>query len=157
MKHISAVFIIVAALSLVGQQPVALGFQQAVPAEELTEKVRIFLQKEMRLLATGGRAIEAAIARGDSAIVADEAAKIHETFVHKEEVTTFDLRILQAVLGEDFVRQDKEFHAKARALEVAAKAGDAARQQQLFDQMLEACAACHRAYAPEAPVLELPE
>ena len=155
MKNIStAIFIIVALL--VGL-PVAGAYQQAAPAEELTEKVRVFLKKEMRLLAEGGRAIEAALAKRDSASVAAETAKIHETFVHKEEVTTFDLRILQAVLGEDFVQQDKDFHAQAQALEVAAKAGDTARQQQLFDQMLEACAACHRAYAPEAPLLEQPE
>lgn len=155
MKNIyTVVFIIVASLMSL---PVFGADQQPVPAEDLTEKVRTFLKKEMHLLAKGGRAIEAALVKGDNDIVANEAAKIHETFVHKQEVTTFDLRVLQAVLGEDFVRQDKEFHAHARALEKAAKARDTARQQQLFNQMLEACAACHRAYAPAAPVLEQPD
>jgi len=156
LKHLGTICIIIAAVSLVGV-PVVGAQQQAAPAEELTEKVRVFLKKEMRLLADGGRAIEVALAKRDSATVAEEAAKIHETFVHKEEVTTFDLRVLQAVLGEDFVQQDKDFHAQAQALEVAAKAEDTARQQKLFDQMLKACAACHQAYAPEAPLLEQPD
>jgi len=127
---------------------------QPAPAEELTDKVRGFLKKEMRLLAEGGRAIEAALAEGDDATVKKHAAKMHETFVHKDEVTTFDLRILIAVLGDDFVAQDKAFHATARALEAAAAAGDLKQQRQLFQRMLEACVACHKAYAPEAPVLE---
>lgn len=156
MKHISKAFFVIAAISLAGL-PVAFGHQHAAPAEDLTKKVRIFLKKEMRLLAEGGRAIETALGMHDSATVAVEAAKIHETFVHKEEITTFDLRILQTVLGEGFVRQDKEFHALVRALETAAKVDNAVRQQQLFNQILEACAACHRAYAPEAPLLEQPE
>ena len=124
------------------------------PAEDLTDRVRGFLKKEMRLLAVAGRAIEGALAEGDSAAVAAQAANMHETFVHREEVTTFDLRILQAVLGEDFVRRDRAFHAIARLLEGAAGHGDVARQRLLFRDMLEACAACHKAYAPEAPVLE---
>lgn len=125
-----------------------------VPAEALTEKVRGFLKKEMRLLAEGGRAIEGALAEGDSKTVADEAAKMHEAFVHKDEVTTFDLRILQAVLGEEFVDQDKAFHVLAAELETLAKVGDEAQQRAVFEAMLRACAACHKAYAPEAPVLE---
>lgn len=124
------------------------------PAEELTDRVRGFLKKEMRLLAEGGRTIEGALAKGDSETVADEAVKMHEAFVHKQEVTTFDLRILEAVLGDDFVDQDKAFHVLATELETLAKVGDEAKQKAVFDAMLRACAACHKAYAPEAPVLE---
>lgn len=147
----------------------ALGFSLAVsagplnaneaqaPAEELTEKVRMFLQKEMDKLAQGGRLIEHALAEGDNKTVAKEAAKMHETFVHHDEITTFDLRVLETVLGEDFVARDKDFHKYARALEAAARAGDKEKQNMLFQSMLERCATCHAAYAPEAPVLELPE
>ena len=147
---------IVAALLLLACSPAFIAAQDeiTVPADALTEKVRGFLKKEMRLLADGGRAVEAALAAGDSATVFAEAEKMHETFVHKDEVTTFDLRILQAVLGEAFVEQDKAFHDLVRELEAAATADDAARQRLLFDQMLEACAACHKAYAPEAPILD---
>lgn len=128
--------------------------ETAAPAEALSEKVRGFLKKEMRLLAESGRAIEGALAAGDSTTVADEAAKMHEAFVHKDEVTTFDLRILKAALGEDFVDQDKAFHVLATELETLAKVGDDTQQRAVFDAMLRACAACHKAYAPEAPVLE---
>lgn len=128
--------------------------ETTVPAEALTDKVRGFLKREMRLLAEGGRAIEAALAAGDSETVYAEAGKMHETFVHRDEVTTFDLRILQAVLGEDFVAQDKAFHALTLELEAQAAADDAEGQRQTFDRMLESCAACHTAYAPEAPILD---
>ncbi len=127
---------------------------QPAPAEELTDKVRGFLKKEMRLLADGGRVIEQALEANDSKAVAEVAAKMRETFVHKDEVTTLDLRVLQAVLGEDFVARDKAFHDLARKLELMAKNGDITRQRALFGQMLEACAVCHKAYAPDAPVLE---
>ena len=128
--------------------------EAAAPAEALSEKVRGFLKKEMRMLAEAGRAIEGALEKGDSQMVADEAAKMHEAFVHKNEVTTFDLRILKSALGEDFVDQDKAFHVLATELETLGKVGDAAQQRLVFDAMLRACAACHKAYAPEAPVLE---
>jgi len=123
-------------------------------SEALSDKVRGFLKKEMRLLAESGRAVEAAIAAGNSGEVKKRAEAMRENFVHKDEVTTFDLREIEAALGVDFVEQDKAFHASARALEAAAKAGDKAGQRHIFNQMLEACAACHAAYAPEAPVLE---
>lgn len=153
MKRLSATLFIIAAMSA-ATGAAGVSQQTSAPAEELTEKIRVFLKKEMRLLAEGGRKIEAAIASGDSATVAAEAAKMHETFVHKQDVTTFDLRILKAVLGEDFVSRDKDFHDHARALDAAARAGDSAGQQRQFQAMLQVCAACHTAYAPEAPILE---
>lgn len=128
--------------------------ETAAPAEALTDKVRDFLKKEMRLLAEGGRAIESALASGDDKTVATEAQKMHETFVHKDEVTTFDLRILQAELGEEFVTQDKAFHTLARELEKHARNNDLPEQRRVFDAMLRQCVACHKTYAPEAPVLE---
>lgn len=132
----------------------ALQDEVSAPAEALTGKVRSFLKKEMWLLAEGGRAIEGALAAGNSERVAVEAEKMHETFVHKDEVTTFDLRILQAELGEEFVMQDKAFHALVRELEKHAQKNDLAEQQRVFDAMLRQCVACHKTYAPEAPVLE---
>lgn len=132
----------------------ALQDEIAAPAEALTDKVRDFLKKEMRLLAEGGRAIEGALAAGNSERVAVEAQKMHETFVHKDEVTTFDLRILQAELGEEFVTQDKAFHTLARELEKQARNNDLPEQRRVFNAMLRQCVACHKTYAPEAPVLE---
>lgn len=132
----------------------ALQDEIAAPAEALTDKVRDFLKKEMRLLAESGRVIEGALAAGNSERVAAEAQKMHETFVHKDEVTTFDLRILQAELGEEFVTQDKAFHTLARALEKHARNNDLPEQQRVFNAMLRQCVVCHKTYAPEAPVLE---
>lgn len=124
------------------------------PAEILSPKLRGFLKNEMRLLVDAGRALEKALAAEDSKAVKKFAGKIQETFVHKDEVTTFDLREFQAALGDDFVARDKAFHAMARQLEVAAGKGDMAKQKMLFGEMLNVCAACHAAYAPKASVLE---
>jgi len=123
-------------------------------AEGLSPKVRKFLQKEMQLLLEASGTIDAAITEGDSKTVEGLAARMHQSFILKQELTTVDLRELKAVVGERFVARDKAFHAMARELSEAAKAGDTARQRSLFDQMQDTCSACHRAYAPHAPVYE---
>lgn len=149
-----------AALILLGMTPAIWGANalmanpEDAPATELSEKLRGFLQHEMDALAIAGRAIEAALTEGDSDTVATFAGQMDKAFIFEREITTFDLRELEAVLGEEFVAQDKAFHAMARELETAAEADDKAAQKQIFDRMLKACAACHAAYAPEAPVLE---
>ena len=124
------------------------------PALELSAHMRGFLKQEMAALAKAGRMIEPALAEGDSATVAKFAAQMDKAFIFEAEVTTFDLRELEAVLGAEFVVRDKAFHAMGRNLEAAAKAGDIAAERQIFAKMLQVCAACHIAYAPEAPVLE---
>jgi len=124
------------------------------PALELSDHVRDILKHEMMALVDAGRAIEKAIAEKDHALVKEQAAAMDKAFIMSNEVTTLDLRELEAVLGDDFVARDKEFHAMARSLEAAAKAKDSKGEQVIFGNMLRACAACHKAYAPAAPVLE---
>lgn len=124
------------------------------PATDLSDRMRGILKAEMTALATHGRAVEAALERGDSAAVAEHARAMEQPFIFDGEVTTVDLRELELVLGEDFVTRDKAFHAAGRALEAAAKAGDLTGQRVIFKDMLKACAACHQVYAPTAPVLE---
>jgi len=131
-----------------------LSADMAAPAEILSPKLRGFLKNEMYLLVKTGRALEKALETEDSKTVEKLARQIEETFVHKNEITTFDLREFQATLGDDFVARDKAFHALARELEAAANKADVAKQKKLFADMLNVCAACHRAYAPEASVLE---
>lgn len=124
------------------------------PATDLSDRMRAILKAEMATLAAHGRAVEAALERGDSAAVAEHARAMEQPFIFDGDVTTVDLRELELVLGEEFVTRDKVFHAAGRALEAAAKAGDLKGQRVIFKDMLEACAACHRVYAPAAPVLE---
>jgi len=123
-------------------------------AENLPPKLRKFLKKEMHLLAEAGRTMETALGEGDSKTVEDLAQRMHESFIMKQELTTMDLRELKAIVGDDFVMRDKAFHAMAKELSLAAKAGDTAEQELLFGKMVRACAACHTAYAPKASVLE---
>lgn len=128
--------------------------EKDAPATKLSEHIRGFLKREMISLAETGRAIEAAIAKGDSKAVASLARQTEKAFIFEQDITTMDLRELEVVLGDDFVARDKAFHASGRALEAAAKANDLEGQRRIFGDMLRDCAACHQAYAPEAPVLE---
>ncbi len=129
----------------------ALAVDDHAPAEDLTPKLRHFLQKEMRALAHTGRELEAALQTDDVELVQKHAAQMHEEFIFEDEITTFDLRVLKATLGDEFVDMDKEFHSMARELEGTS---DPAAQKVIFSSMLQVCAACHSAYAPEAPLLE---
>jgi cytochrome c556 len=124
------------------------------PALDLSDHVRGILKHEMAALVEEARAIEKALAAGDHTLVAKHAKQMDKAFIFSEQITTLDLRELEAVLGEDFVSQDKAFHALARTLRGAAKLRQAEVQRAVFDKMLQACAACHQTYAPEAPVLE---
>lgn len=151
---------ILAALAMIGTSMIAAGgvvhseSPENAPALELSERMRGFLKHEMQALVKAGRAIESALAEEDHATVAVEAARMEKAFIMSKDITTLDLRELEAVLGDDFVARDKEFHSAARTLEAAAKAEDVKGQRIIFGEMLRSCAACHAAYAPEAPVLE---
>ncbi len=121
------------------------------PAEDLTPKLRHFLQKEMHALVKEGRAVEKALDAGNSAAVRKHAGRMHEAFIFQDDITTFDLRVLKATLGEDFVERDKAFHAMAHELE---ETEELELQDTLFNKMLGVCSACHKAYAPDAGLLE---
>jgi cytochrome c556 len=154
MKRTAAALMILASGLVAAGGAAQSGAVEDAPATDLSEDLRALLQREMAGLAGAGRAVEDAIARGDSAAVAANARKMEKAFIFEDDISTVDLRELELVLGEDFVARDKAFHASGRALEAAAKAGDLTGQKVIFRDMLEACAACHRAYAPTAPVLE---
>lgn len=124
------------------------------PALDLSDHVRDILKHEMMALVAAGRAIEKAIAAEDHAAVEKYAAQMDKAFIFSDDVSTLDLRELEAVLGEDFVARDKEFHAVARTLVATARAKDTKSEQQVFGTMLRACADCHNAYAPEAKILD---
>lgn len=123
-------------------------------AEDLSPKLRGFLQKEMQLLAEAGTVIATALEVGDSKTVEGLASQIHESFIMKKELTTMDLRELQAVVGEGFIARDKAFHDLAYDLAEAAKNDDKEKQKEIFWNMVDVCAACHAAYAPSASVLQ---
>ncbi len=153
-RKIAALIFLGSGLTVMGGAVLSNGGPEDAPALELSDHMRGFLKHEMLLLANAGRGIESALMVEDHARVEEFASHMDKAFIMQKEVTTLDLRELEAVLGEDFVTRDKEFHAMARALEAAAKAEDIVGQRRIFDEMLRACAACHQDYAPEAPVLE---
>ncbi|NVJ98520.1 MAG: hypothetical protein HWE25_10235 [Alphaproteobacteria bacterium] len=154
MRYKSAALFLLALTPAIWGAHALMADPDEAPATELSEKLRGFLKHEMHALAEAGRAIEAAIEAGDHAAVQQQAARMDKAFIFEREITTMDLRELELVLGEDFVLQDKEFHAMARTLEATAKAHDTVGERKVFGDMLKACVACHQAYAPEAPVLD---
>lgn len=153
-RKIAALIFLGSSLAVTGGTVLSNPGPEDAPALELSDHMRGFLKFEMGALARAGRQIEQALIEGDSETVQMYAAQMDKAFIFEQEVTTLDLRELEAVLGEQFVARDKEFHAMARTLEAAAKAKDLKGQRLIFREMLDACAACHQDYAPEAPVLE---
>lgn len=114
---------------------------------KLPPKVRGLLLQEMNAVLGATHEILDALVRGQDAVVAEKARAIHDSFILKQEMTPADRQALKEAVPEAFVERDQAFHALTGRLAKAARRGDAARQQALFADMVEACAACHARYA----------
>ena len=116
---------------------------------ELTPKLQDLLQREMLSVEQASRDILSALVAGDDARVAELAQQIHDSFILQQEMTDEDRADLMAAVPEAFVGMDRRFHELSGALAKAAEAGDRPAQHARFAEMLEACSACHSAYATD--------
>jgi cytochrome c556 len=114
---------------------------------KLPAKVRGLLLQEMNAVLGATHEILDALVRGEDARVAEKAQAIHDSFILKQEMTAADRRALKEAVPRAFVERDRAFHALTGRLAEAARQGDATRQQALFADMVDACAACHARYA----------
>jgi cytochrome c556 len=116
---------------------------------ELTPKLDRLLRQEMRAIDKAMTAIFSAIVTGDHGKVADQAQRIHDSFILKQNLTAADRSDLQRAVPKAFVELDQAFHADAGALAKAARARDAARELALFQDITRACLTCHSRYATD--------
>ena len=118
-------------------------------AVTLPPKVKTLLIQEMNALRGATEKILSALIMGQSEIVAVNAQAIHDSFILKQQMTEEDKRALLKAVPEGFVTRDKAFHQLSARLAQAAREKDGAQQVRLFNEMVDACIACHRNYAAD--------
>ncbi|MFX0541004.1 cytochrome c [Roseovarius sp. S4756] len=124
--------------------------QEATPVSpDLTPKLRDLLRKEMLSIEQASKDILSALIAGDDARVASLAQQIHDSFILQQSMTPEDKQDLMAAVPEDFVAQDRAFHQLSADLAQAGRDGDRDAQHAEFGRMIEACTACHAAYATD--------
>lgn len=136
-----------AALILASAVPVTAEDESEPVGPKLPPKVRGLLLQEMNAIMGATQDILDALVRGEEAVVAQKAQAIHDSFILKQEMTAADRQALKEAVPKAFVERDRAFHVLTGRLAEAARKGDAVRQQALFADMVDACAACHARYA----------
>lgn len=138
---------IAAALMLASAHLVAAQADPEPVGPKLPPKVRGLLLQEMNAVLGATHEILDALVRGEDGIVAQKAQAIHDSFILQQEMTQADRQALKEAVPKAFIERDQAFHALTGQLAEAAREGDAASQQTLFADMVNACAACHSRYA----------
>jgi len=116
---------------------------------KLTPKLKGLLVEEMRAVLAAQQTILEAISQGNHAVVAEQAQKIHDSFILKQSLTPQDRKDLKAAVPPGFVETDQEFHRAAADLAAAAKRGESEPQLDHFDKMNRFCVTCHGRYAAD--------
>ena len=115
----------------------------------LAPELRSLLGQEMAAIQTASALVQEALWRGQTQIVAAQAAGIRDSFILKKRMTPALAQSLRATVGDAFVQRDRAFHKLAGELAAAAVAGDRPLQHRLFGEMIAACAGCHARYATD--------
>ena len=110
---------------------------------ELSPATRALIIAEMQAMAQAMGRIHTAVVSGDHATVSDEARKIHDSFVLKQELSAAQREELGAKLPAGFIAADRAFHVLARNLAQAGEHHDATLQRLWFQEMTRACQSCH--------------
>ncbi len=116
---------------------------------KLTPRLKELLTSEMKQVSKATANLAIAIASGDHSTVVDLGARVHDSFILKQSLTSKDKKDLMAAVPPEFVGLDRRFHSLAAKLSDAGKTGDSALQGFYFGQMLEACVQCHSQYASD--------
>ena len=114
---------------------------------KLPPDVRVLLIQEMVAVLGATQTITDAIVRGEDRVVAQEAQRIHDSFILAQELTEEQHDALVSVASEEFLRKDEALHEMSASLAEAARAGNKTKQREIFSQMLDACVACHTEHA----------
>ena len=128
----------------------AAGAYSAEPAgSRLSPKLRALLQQEMRQVLHAHQQILAAVAMGDHAAVAEQAQKIHDSFILEQSLTPEDKEALEKAAPAGFVDLDRSFHELAQGLAQAASAKDVQQELEYFNDMSRACVECHSRFVTD--------
>lgn len=115
----------------------------------LTPKLKSLIIQEMQLVLRASSEIHSAIVVGDHDTVADQATKIHESFIMKQSLTEQDKAALMKAVPPAFVALDAKLHEYAARLAHAAEQKDVELETIFFAKMTDTCVSCHSAYASD--------
>lgn len=116
---------------------------------ELTPRLHDLLSEEMQAIDSAMTRLFTALVTGDHARVAEQADRIHATFILKQSLTAEDRRALKQATPKAFRDLDRTFHVRADKLAEAARDGDTERQWARYRAMGQACITCHTRYATD--------
>lgn len=116
---------------------------------KLTDKLSRLLQEEMRSVQAAMTTIHSAMVMGQHEDVAENAQRIHDSFILAQSMTDQDRQDLMAAVPEDFIKLDKEFHQLSASLAEAGRNQNTAEQHKLFGKMTGNCIQCHSTYVSD--------
>jgi hypothetical protein len=116
---------------------------------KLTPKLKDLIVQEMQFVLQASSEIHTAIVTGDHETVAEQAMKIHDSFIMKRSLTELDKANLMKAVPPAFVNLDAKLHETAARLAHVAEQKDMELETVFFAKMTEACVACHSAYATD--------
>ena len=115
--------------------------------EMLSPDLRSLISKEMQALQTGMMSIIPAYISGNWGEIETTAEKIKSSYILKQSLTASQLKELNSVLPDEFIKQDQRFHYLAGMLEHAAKNEKPELINFYFSEMNESCVSCHAVFA----------
>lgn len=113
----------------------------------LSAETRTVLIEEMQAISQAMGRIHTAVVTGDHSTVAEEARKIHDSFVLQQELSDAQRKEIGTKLPSDFVAADRAFHVLAERLSQAGENRNPTLERLWFQEMTRACQACHTDYA----------
>lgn len=116
---------------------------------KLTDKLSQLLKEEMRSVQAAMTAIHSAMVMGQHETVAENAQRIHDSFILAQSMTDQDRKDLMSAVPEDFVKLDQEFHELSASLAEAGRNENTEQQHKLFGEMTRNCIQCHSTYVSD--------
>lgn len=116
---------------------------------ELPPNIRALLIEEMLGVDEASKKIHSALVQGQHEIVAEQAQKIHDSFIMEQQMTEEDTQILLDTAPKAFLALDESFHELSSALADAARKEDTEAQLSKFTELTQSCVGCHKQYANE--------
>ena len=115
--------------------------------EALSHDLRDLLSQEMQALQSGMMSIIPAYISGNWSEIETIAGKIKSSYILKQSLTESQVKELDSVLPDEFIKKDQRFHYLAGMLEHAAKNEKPELVNFYFSEMNESCVSCHTIFA----------
>jgi len=115
----------------------------------LTQKLDRLLREEMRSVQAAMGRIHTAMVMGDHESVAENAQRIHDSFILQRSLTEQDREDLMTAVPPGFIELDRSFHRLSAQLAEAGRTGDTAVEFQVYNRMTRTCLQCHARYVSD--------